>query len=79
MTLTQKRAADYRRGFSSGVDATEELVADALDLLEDKAASYGAGEEAVRTFADRLRVELGLVHPYGPHHSAPGLASRLPE
>jgi hypothetical protein len=77
--VTRTGSADYRRGFSSGVDAAEELVADALDTAEAGAASYGAGEEAVRTFADRLRVELGLVHPYGPHHSAPGLASRLPE
>ena len=77
--MTRKGRADYLSGFAAGVEAAEGTVADAIDQQEERAESYGSAASAVRTFADRLRVELGLVHPYGPHHSAPGLASRLPE
>lgn len=77
MTKVTPTAA-YTRAFSAGVDAAEGLVADVLDRMEADAEQYGPAADPIRSFADRVRVDLGLRHPYGPHHDPPGIASRLP-
>lgn len=58
-----------------------ELLFDLKDLLENgieaTLAAFSEGPADPAAVLDFLKVELGLAHPRGPHHLAPGLASAL--
>lgn len=77
--MSTAASPDYLRGFSSGVEAAECAVGEALDRAAEAAQDPGRRIDVVEDELDRLRIELGLRHPYGAHHDPPGLASRLPE
>jgi hypothetical protein len=70
------KATDAAR--DDAYEAAEAFVSDALDTVAAEAVLYGKAGNAVGSIVDHLRVVFGLAHPSGPHHPAPGFASRLP-
>lgn len=61
-------------------DAIEDAAYLAESVFEEALHSFGKGSvESLVDVIDSMRVSLGLLHPRGPHHSAPGMDSILKE